>query len=580
MAFYSPNASRNARRGRESQFFQAFVYDNERGNCYLKGKIKEKHPLVDVEKCALCPQIGTAAFMGALAEAERRFHAMIELSLQAKFVLRRFRPIFANEAAATMFGFDSAAAIMIRTDISNLFDEETQANPDRAWRWLVSGPSYGRRLFTRRDGAVFRGEFAARPIEWDGELAVAIAVLDVSDQERAERDARDALNFADAATRAKRRFMAAASHQLRTPLHVALGRLQLLTERNLEPGAGDLADGALAACRRLLFSIDDVLDAAALETGSIALVREPFDPAKSIQIAVAAVRDDGPDTRIELRLPARSGMHLMGDSRRVGRIAAAFLEEALRRRPPGAVVLDASWNEEGLTLSVSAPGATGAPSLPDLSQTQPVEPIAMARALATAMDGMLVEHVGAASGWSASVFLPLLEATPAPQAIQKNLDVLVVEDNAANRKLIELVLKALGHTVHLACDGVEGVAAVARRRFDLVLMDLAMPSLDGFEATRRIRKLAVEWSTLPIAALTASCTPGVQEAVAEAGMDAFLQKPLELPRLAEAIAMLTQNSVQAAEINRIKNQDHNQKQADNADGEHEERPYGNMRTGF
>lgn len=529
--------------------------------------------MVEQEGCAICPQIGSKAFVGALAEAERRFNALIDLSMQAKLVLRDFRPIFANEAAATIFGFDSAAAIMMRTDIVDLFDEETRKNPDWAWRGLAQKPSFGRRFFSRRDGTVFRGEFTAQSIMWDGEAAVAMAVLDVSDQERAERDARDALNFAESAARAKRRFMAAASHQLRTPLHVALGRLQILTERELDHGAADLADGALSACRRLLFSIDNVLDAAALEAGSIELVVEPFDPAKAIQIAVAVFRDDGPDSRVDLRLPPRSGVHHLGDPRRVGRIVVALLEEAARRRPSGAIVLDASWNPEGLTISVVAPGATGAPSLPDLSQTQPVEPIAMARALASAMNGMLVEHVGAASGWSASAYLALEEATPASPAEFKTLNILVVEDNAANRKLIVLVLNAMGHKAHIVCDGVEAVAAVARGRFDLVLMDLAMPGLDGFEATRQIRKLGVPWANLPIAALTASCTPGVQEAVADAGMDAFLQKPLELPRLAEAIAMLTQSSVQPAEINSVQNQDDHEKQADNAKREHELLPY-------
>jgi CheY-like chemotaxis protein len=409
------------------------------------------------------------------------------------------------------------------------------------------------------------GEFLSRPAHWDGAEAVVWGVADVTPVERAERDA---LNQAEAAARAKRRFMAAASHQLRTPLHVALGRLQILTQRSLSPEDADLAEGALNACRRLLFNIDDVLDAAALESGAIALQQEAFNPVQAVQIAVAAVREDHHDQSIHLHLPARGSGLAMGDPRRVGRIAAALLEEAIRRRPDAVIELDLTRDQDGVSLSINAPGATGAPAIPDLSDTQPVDPLTIARALASAMGGMLVEHVGAARGWAASAYLPLAPAAPAAPVEKTGLSILVVEDNAGNRKLADLVLTALGHKTHMAHDGAEAVAAVPRQPFDLVLMDLAMPGMDGFEAARRIRKLDLAWAGLPIAALTASCTHGVQEAVAEAGMDAFLQKPLELARLAETIALLA-GSVEPAEIHDIEHEHNGNEQRDETDRDHE-----------
>jgi CheY-like chemotaxis protein len=122
--------------------------------------------------------------------------------------------------------------------------------------------------------------------------------------------------------------------------------------------------------------------------------------------------------------------------------------------------------------------------------------------------------------------------------------------------LLRLVLEHLGCRPHLAEGGAQGVAAAASRPFDLVLMDLSMPGMDGFEATRRIRALDVPWANLPIAALTASTAPGVQEAAAAAGMDAFLQKPVEIARLAEAIILLANRSVDRAELHGVEQEDH------------------------
>ncbi len=120
--------------------------------------------------------------------------------------------------------------------------------------------------------------------------------------------------------------------------------------------------------------------------------------------------------------------------------------------------------------------------------------------------------------------------TPPP-----SLHVLVVEDNPANQRVLELILTHLGHTVLVANDGVDAIGAVARGQFDIILMDLHMPRLDGFSASLAIR--AMPGGDMPILAVTADGSPGVERRVKDAGMDDYIAKPVDVADL--AIRLLT-----------------------------------------
>lgn len=524
------------------------------------------------------PATGPSALADALRDSEQRFRAIVETSLQGKIVHRRFRPFFANPAAASLFGYATPEALIASGDILALLDDDSRQDPETAWRKLRDGHSIiGRRTLRRANGEPFRAEVFTRGLDWDGEVAAVMAVVDVSREERAMRDLRDAQILAESAARAKTRFLAGASHDMRTPLHGAMGRLQLLTNARLSVREGTLAREALEACTRLLHHIDDILDCAALESGSTPFINAPFDLPEALEDALATIEGEATAIGMGLRLEveALSARRFIGDERRVRRIALGLLEEALRRRPDYEIVLEAHSDEKGFVLSVSAPGAHTGSALAMASDSV-VDGMQMARALSTAMGGALIERAGQAGRWQCSAYLPL----PVDESPQHNmgepprgLDVLVVEDTAGNRTVIKLVLEALGHTCHLAEDGARGVAAAASRSFDLVLMDLHMPGMDGLEAARRIRRLHTPWARMPIAALTASSAPGIADEIAEAGMDAFLQKPLDVRKLAEAIALLTQpaepaGSIEAAELDQIEHENHGDKAENDGQGGH------------
>ena len=121
----------------------------------------------------------------------------------------------------------------------------------------------------------------------------------------------------------------------------------------------------------------------------------------------------------------------------------------------------------------------------------------------------------------------------------QNLKVLVVEDSLVNQKLAEAMLQKLGHAVVIANHGEEALAAVETHAFDLVLMDIQMPVMDGFETVRRLRQAEVD-THLPVVALTANAMRGDRDACLDAGMDAYLSKPIRLQRLADIIQRVCQ----------------------------------------
>lgn len=409
-----------------------------------------------------------------------------------------------------------------------------------------------RALLHRPDGTSFVADVFTRPILWDDEPAIAMAIMDVTSDEAARRTLLHAKSEADG--RAKRRFLAATSHELRTPLHAAMGRLQLLRTQELPLEAHEMAEKALRACHRLLHQVDDILDCSALEAGAIALASEPFPPARAIEEAVTIAKDVVDGVSIVPSIAGDPTTHLLGDERRTRRLTLALLEEATARGPIAPIEVQACMDSEGRSNVVQTACANaqmaGAPAAAGGALTG----MAMARMLTSAMGGVLVERAPERHLWSVTAYLPLQSAlAPSPTpAGSVSPRILIVEDNASNRPLLLAILRTLGCQPHAVIGGAEAVAEMAQVSYDLVLMDLSMPGVDGFEATRRIRELPTIAAQTPILALTASCAPGVREPAQDAGMDGFLQKPVDIKRLAAAIAQLATQSQAAPQSARPK----------------------------
>jgi PAS domain S-box-containing protein len=493
------------------------------------------------------------ALAAALQETERRLYALAEASPYAKCVHRRFRPLFANQAFAELMRFDGVEHVLRQASLAPLFDPAVQSDPERAWVEALAAPRSERRVvLLRHDGSSFPARMSMRTVLWDDEPALAVAVEDLTQHEEAARALAIAKREAETAARAKLQFLADAAHLLRTPLHASMGRLQVLGERRLPAPEAGLVQEALNGCQRLLLHLENISDLATGGGQADPKCAEPFDPAEAAAAAAAMVQDSHAGAKIVVQASNADAQRLLGERGRVTRVLVALLEEACTRtaEPIG---LDVGLEGEGLSYLVHCVAGDRRAAAPAV----PYDPRATARRLVQEMGGVMAERE-TGDHWSTTVFLPLPRAPAEPTGLgMRPCDILVVDDHPGNQRLIETILSSVGHRPHLASDGAEAVAAVTCRAFDLVLMDLAMPGVDGFEAARRIRQLTVPWSDVPIAALTASCTPGVREQVFEAGMDAFLQKPVDIPRLLATIARLAPplgpryDLVQPAELKQV-----------------------------
>lgn len=491
--------------------------------------------------------------------AEAAFEALTRVSLEAKLVHRAYRPLYANGALADMFLYDDPAEVLAQSTLLPVFDAETRADPEAAWAALLGAPGavFGRRVFNRRNGALFRAEFIARRVAWRDGPAVAMAILDVSDEERACRALTAARAEAESAARARRALFAAAARSLGPPVRAArthLGALAKAGGTGAEPAAE-----ALRACDDLLARVAHVGDL----LGEDAETRA-FDLRAVLARAAEHAAAAFPETRLSVRIGSTSAQPALGAAQRLERAAFALIESAAVRAAD--VAFTAAADGDGLALQVEARGVgAGAPEAHSTA-------LAVARALAEAEGGAIVTRAASRDLWAAHAYLPLSRAPEIP-ANARRCDILVVEDNAAAMRLTCTLLRALGHCATGVESGAAALAALSARRFDLVLMDVRLPGMDGIETTRRIRALARSWADLPVAAMTASASTELRAAASDAGMDAFLLKPIDAAALAAQIALLTEPrpgpaSIEAAELNQIEEEDQNDEAADEVDRFH------------
>ncbi|MEF3696763.1 ATP-binding protein [Desulfolutivibrio sp.] len=367
--------------------------------------------------------------------------------------------------------------------------------------------------------------------------------------------ARDA---AEAASRTKSRFLAHMSHELRTPLNGLMGMLELSRDAETEAKRREFLDIAASSAQGLLTIINDILDLSRLEAGKLAVSPEPFALAPALDAVLApfarmaqaqglgfAVRVVPDDVRIE------------ADATRLRQIVLNLVGNALKFTGRGRIdvearVSPAAPGEGRLTLCVADTGC-GIPAdmleqiFENFSQADAGAQkggtglgLTISRQLARLLGGELTVSSVAGEGSRFCLDMPCRVLDPAvcgtppdPEAPavdlagQPGMRVLVADDFEPNRLILAIQLKKAGHHVVEAADGeaaVQAVAAVGATAFDLVLMDVGMPVLDGLSATRRIR--AVSGAHPPIVAVTAAALPGDRERCLEAGMDDYLTKPL------------------------------------------------------
>ncbi|MGD2020300.1 MAG: ATP-binding protein, partial [Thiohalocapsa sp.] len=380
-------------------------------------------------------------------------------------------------------------------------------------------------------------------------------VREVRRRKRAETELRHARDMADRASRAKGDFLANMSHEIRTPLNAVIGLTRLSLETDPTPALREYLGKIDLSARSLLALISDILDLARIEAGKLEPRQEPLELGAVLERVRVMVEQQAAEKGLELRIegPADPVGTLIGDGQRLTQVLLNLVGNAVKFTARGTVTLtvcveqqDESQVRLGFTVTdtgIGIPEARRADLFDAFTQLDTSNTrghggsglgLTISARLLALMGGRLrmdsVEGRGSRF-WFGLAFPRTSEeanevVAPAPalRALH-GIRVLVAEDDPVSQLLARDLLSRRGAVVTVAANGAEAVAAAAQDGFDLILMDIRMPEMDGLEACRRIR--AMPNGGPPIVALTANALAEERELCLAAGMDGYLTKPID-----------------------------------------------------
>ncbi|MDP3855021.1 GAF domain-containing hybrid sensor histidine kinase/response regulator [Phenylobacterium sp.] len=396
----------------------------------------------------------------------------------------------------------------------------------------------------------------------------AIAANECS-RHHAQRDLVKAAGDAEAANKAKSEFLANMSHEIRTPLNGVMGIAGALARTELSPNQAEMVELIETSAQTLEALLTDILDLARIEAGRMEIRPEPFDLTTSVNACAALFEASAQAKDIDLRVelePYAQGM-FEGDAPRIRQILSNLLGNAVKFTSGGEVKLTVRARRDEttthLTFSVSDTGigfdeATrqrlfGRFQQADGSITRKYGGtglgLAISRNLAEAMGGELTADAtpGRGATFYFSLELPRRQGTVemwgehethhTEEAELDTMRVLLAEDHPTNRRVVELILGAAGVDLFSVENGAEAVDEAARSRFDLILMDMQMPVMDGLTAIKAIRRREERNNEprTPIYTLTANAMPEHALASAAAGADGHVTKPITAERLLHVV---------------------------------------------
>lgn len=418
---------------------------------------------------------------------------------------------------------------------------------------------------------VAENQTSLRKVEQELELATRLSDLNLSRLHKTLTDLQKAKQTADESVRVKESFLANISHEIRTPMNGILGFSEVLLKWMPQVTERKYLEAIKTSAENLMTIINDILDVSKLESGTFTLDEYPFDVIQILQqirhLFELRIQEKG--LKFNLRIPEKIPRFLYGDPGRLNQILVNLVGNAIKFTPKGSIglsleVLEFLPNEVRLKFVVSDTGiGISQEEIPMVFETfRQLETgyqrsfqgsglgLSICRQLVDIQGGKIWAESEKGVGTRFYVELSFPLASPAEIKKQKvesrggallpqRQHILVAEDNPINTLLAAKILEDAGFAVTLAGNGREAVEALKSNKPDLVLMDIQMPVMDGYEATRLIRSLPGSLGSIPILATTAHATDSESQKCLEAGMQGFVSKPFVAEELIQRILELT-----------------------------------------